>query len=106
MCTQLDKITFDCCLKLKRLSKSRNAIPAKSESSGVKLPKLDVPRFDGNVLNWSSFWEQFCISLHNQPNFSDSEKLVYLQQAIKESPAVKYSVIGLSRSSEHITMKL
>ena len=27
--------------------------------SGVKLPKISVPTFDGEVLNCKSFWEQF-----------------------------------------------
>jgi hypothetical protein len=59
----LSKSHFEVCLKIRRLLQS----PVKSSSvptptvdrSGVKLPKLDVPTFDGNVVNWISFWEQF-----------------------------------------------
>ncbi len=28
---------------------------------GAKLPKLKVLTFNGDILNWKSFWEQFCV---------------------------------------------
>lgn len=66
-------------------------------SKGVKLPKLDVPAFDDNILNWRTFWEQFCS--HDRTSLSNSEKLVYLQHALKNGTA-KASIEGLSRSGE------
>ena len=68
----------------------------------MKLPKLDVPTFDGNILHWRSFWEQFCISVHDRPNLSDPEKLVYLQQSLKNGSA-KSAIEGLSHSGEYYT---
>ncbi len=56
-------------LLLRSLHKTDSS-PSSSGGRRVKLPKLDVPTFDGNILHWISFWEQFCIS--------DSEKLMYL----------------------------
>ena len=70
------------------------------DGKGVKLPKLDVPTFDGNILNWRSFWEQFRISVHDCSNLSDSEKLVYLQHSLKNGSA-KSVIEGLSRSGEY-----
>ena len=45
--------------RLKELS--HKIADAKSEpvESGVRLPKLETPKFDGNLLNWRVFWEQF-----------------------------------------------
>ena len=60
---------------------------ASLESKGVKLTKLDVPKFDGNILNWRSFWEQFCVAVHDRPHLSDSEKLIYLQQSLRGGSA-------------------
>ena len=73
-----------------------------TDSKGVKLPKLDVPTFDGNILNWKSFWEQFSVCVHRRSNLSDSEKLVYLQDALKGGSA-KQVIEVLSRSSEYYT---
>ena len=66
---------------------------------GIKLPKLDVRSFDGNILHWQTFWDQFCISVHNRTNLTKAEKLVYLQQALKDSIA-KRSIEGLSQSGD------
>ena len=72
----LEKEIFECSLKIKKLLYESDFPPdslgTSSDGKGVKLPKLDVPTFDGNILNWQSFWELNC------SNLSDSEKLVYL----------------------------
>lgn len=33
--------------------------------SRVKLPKLNVPTFDGDIINWVTFWEQFKVAIHD-----------------------------------------
>ena len=78
----LEKKLFDCSLLHKQLShSSTTSIPPHPETKGVKLPKLDVPIFNGNILNWTTFWEQFCISVHDYScNLSDAEKFVYLSE--------------------------
>ena len=98
----VEKAVFDCALEVKKLLQSRTLPSSKSasDSTGVKLPKLDVPIFDGNILNWKTFWEQFKVSVHDRTNISDAEKLVYLQHALKEGTA-KRVIEGLSRSGEH-----
>lgn len=64
--------------------------------------EIDVPTFSGNILGWKTFWDQFRISVHDRKNLSDSEKLVYLQHALKDGSA-KQIIEGLSRSGEHYT---
>ena len=89
------------------IKKLLSSVPTPSDAStlspsskGVRLPKLDVPKFDGEILNWRSFWEQFCIAVHDHTNLSDSEKLVYLQQSLKGGSA-KSTIEGLSRSGDN-----
>ena len=64
------------------------------DSKGVRLPKLDAPTFNGSILSWRSFWEQFTISVHDRSSLSNSEKLVHLQQSLKGGSA-KSSIKGL-----------
>ena len=66
---------------------------------GVRLPKIDVPRFDGDLLNWKTFWEQYDVSIHSQDDLSDAEKLVYLGQSLSDSKA-KHVIDGLARTGE------
>ena len=99
----IEKSLFDCSLHHKELSHTDPALAAMAthtDSNGVKLPKLDVPLFNGNLLSWTSFWEQFCISVHNRSTLSDAEKFVYLQQALKGGTA-KSLIDDLSQSAEN-----
>ena len=63
--------------------------------TGVKLPKLQVPSFDGNLIHWRQFWDQFATAVDCKTDLSNAEKTVYLQQALKDG-AVKSSIEGLS----------
>ena len=101
--TALEKLQFGCSHKARQLIGSRKLGPTTTpavEEKGVKLPKLDVPSFDGDVLNWRQFWEQFSVSVHDRKSLSDAEKLVYLQQAINKGSA-KNVIEGLSRSGKN-----
>ena len=106
----LSKTRFDVCLKLKRLLQDRAATPSTTPSStpssalspaptgegnGVRLPKLDVPTFDGDLVHWASFW-----AVHSRKDLVDSEKLAYLRNAVKDGSA-KHVVEGLSRTGAH-----
>ena len=42
--------------------------------SGVHLPKIEVRTFDGNLLNWWLFWEQFESTIHSTTQLTDSDK--------------------------------
>ena len=53
-------------------------------------------------LNGSVFWEQFCISVHDRSSLPDSEKLIYLQHALKDGSA-KHVIKGLPLSGIHYT---
>ena len=65
----------------------------------MKLPKVSVPTFDGKVLNWKNFWEQFDVTIHGKTALSDTAKLMYLQDALKDGPA-RFVIQGLTRTSE------
>jgi hypothetical protein len=99
----LEKGIFECSLRVKQLlqaTKRPATSSTMSDSSGIKLPKLDVPTFNGDILTWRTFWEQFQVSVHDRSHLTDAEKLVYLRQALKDGTA-KQTIEGLSRSGEH-----
>ena len=65
---------------------------ASIEPRTVKLPKIDVQTFDGELLHWQTFWEQFGVSVDKRSDISTTEKLVYL---LKDGRA-KNVIEGLS----------
>ena len=68
-----------------------------SASHGLKL---DVPTFVGDILNWRTFWEQFCIAIHDCTHPSNAEKLAYFRHSLKDGTA-KNTIEGLSHSGDH-----
>ena len=41
------------------------------ESVKVKLPKLEISKFNGDVIDWQGFWDQFCSVIHENNSISD-----------------------------------
>lgn len=56
-------------------------------SPGAQTPKIDIPTFDRELLQWQTFWEQFSIAVDKRSDISDTEKLVYLHHSLKDGSA-------------------
>ena len=54
------------------------SIETRVSETGVRLPNIEVPSFDGNVLGWNLFWDQFEVSVHSKIHINDAEKFAYL----------------------------
>ena len=70
-----------------------------SASSRVRLPKISIPTFDGENLSWKSFWEQFDANIHSKSGLSDTAKLMYLQDTLKDGPA-RFLTQGMNQTCE------
>ena len=98
--SSLDDAIFDTLLRLHKLLRQSHNNPNPShDGKEVKLPKIDVSKFDGNLLKWRTFWEQFKVSIHERDNLSDAEKLVYPRHSLSEGSA-KHVIKGLSRTGQ------
>lgn len=92
--SKLDDMLFECLSAIRKLLKTHcdaaitnTSAAASADRLGVKLPKIDVPTFNGDILQWRQFWEQYCISVHERTSLTDSEKVVYLRHALKDRSA-------------------
>ena len=109
LCTAIqrqDKMIFEMSVKVKKLLYNPSPAPESAgtlrvapEPRGVKLPKIDVPKFDGDLLHWQTFWEQFSIAIHSRSDLSTTEKLVYLRHSLKDGSA-KTVIERLSHSGD------
>ena len=43
--------------------------------SGINLPRIEIPTFDGNILNCRLFGEQFQATVHDKPHLGEIDKL-------------------------------
>ncbi|XP_065051274.1 uncharacterized protein LOC135680947 [Rhopilema esculentum] len=48
-------------------------------NSNSKLPKLQLPRFSGDIVNFFSFWESFNAAVHENTNIPTITKFSYLK---------------------------
>lgn len=61
---------------------STSKVLTKGGNSGgpqaVTLPKIELPKFDGNATEWCSFRDMFQSLVHNNPSISNIERFHYL----------------------------
>ena len=64
----------------------------------VKLPKLNLPVFNGDVLQWQSFWDQFVAAV-DSTDLPDVSKFSYLRASLEGEP--KAAIQSVSLTSAH-----
>ena len=94
----LEGSLFKNSLKLKRMLKDFETKPTPDHS--IRLPKIAVPTFNGDILTWKPFWEQFSVAVHSRTDISNQEKLVYLRHSVKDGSA-RSTIEGLSRTGDN-----
>ena len=65
--------------------------------SKVRLPKLQLPSFDGNFKDWSAFWDSFDSAINSNQSLTPIERFSYLRASLRGSAAA--TINGLSLSS-------
>ena len=98
--SNIDEALFDTSLKMKRFLAKLTADAITADTHGVKLPKIDVPTFYGDLLMWKSYWEQFSVAVDTRADMSDAEKLVYLRHSVKDGSA-RQVIEGLTRTGDN-----
>lgn len=72
-------------------------IPHTPVTSQVKLPKLSMKRFNGDLTKWMTFWDSFNSSIHSNPSLSSIDKFNYLMSLVESSAAE--AIAGLAITS-------
>ena len=72
----------------------------------IKLPDLEIKLFDGDILNWQSFWDQFDSTINSKKSISDIDKFSYLKTLICESANETISGLALTSSNYHEALEL
>ena len=67
--------------------------------TGVNLPRIEIPTFDGKIFNWHLFWKQFQAAVQDKPQLEEVDKLPYLREALKDGPA-RNVIKGLTQTAE------
>ncbi|CAG9793223.1 unnamed protein product [Diatraea saccharalis] len=63
-----------------------------------KLPRMELSKFDGEVLKWYQFWDQFTSNVHNR-DIDDVDKLLYLKSVLEGD--AKQAIEGLDTTNKN-----
>lgn len=55
-------------------------------SNNVHLPLIQIPKFSGNPIEWTSFYDLFSSLIHSNTKLSNIEKFQYLISALSDEP--------------------
>ncbi|KAI5638915.1 hypothetical protein NE865_08481 [Phthorimaea operculella] len=69
-------------------------------NTSLKLPRLELPKFDGETRNWIQFWGQFS-KLHDDKDLHDIDKFQYLIQSTVENSPARQLVTSYPPSAEN-----
>ena len=72
-----------------------------STSSDIRLKRFELPKFSGNPLEWTEFWDCFS-AMVDQSEFSETEKFWRLRECLSGSALL--SIKGLSRQACNYTV--
>jgi len=58
-----------------------------SSAPKMKLPKTDLRKFSGDVLDWPEFWDIFRVTIHDNVEIPTVQKFVYLKSLLYDEAA-------------------
>ena len=73
------------------------ATPSSLTAPHVKLPKLSIKKFNGDLTKWVIFWDSFDSSIHKNLSLSNVDKFNYLNSFLESAAAE--SIAGLTLTS-------
>ena len=72
----------------------------------AKLPKIELPSFEGDVREWTSFWEVFEVLVDRDTTLEDISKFLYLQSALKGDANKTISGLSLNAANYQTAKEL
>ena len=55
------------------------------QSSNLKLPRIELPKFSGDVLKFQNFWDQFEAAVHDNADLPNVQKFTYLRSVLNDN---------------------
>ena len=80
-------------------STTNSSVSSNPNDSHAKLPKLNLDKFNGELLSWQSFWDQYSVATHTNSSLSDIEKLNYLRSYLTEATGECIKVLPLTSAN-------
>ena len=76
-------------------------VTASRDRDRVKLPKLTLRPFNGEMTQWTTFWESNEPAIHNNKDLLDIDKFNYLNSLLERTAREAISGLALSSANYH-----
>lgn len=73
--------------------------PPPAPTPKVRLPKLTIKPFSGNVPAWTTFWDSYKSTIHENAELSDIEKINYLRSLLTHGAAEAIAGLTLTAAN-------
>lgn len=84
---------------LKAIQTSQTTEAAKVPAVEVRLPKLELPTFDGNLEEWLSFRDLYVAAVHDNTGLTGAQKLQYLKASVKGDAAILLQSVSITNDN-------
>ncbi|XP_043466286.1 uncharacterized protein LOC122501086 [Leptopilina heterotoma] len=74
--------------------------------TSIRLPKLDLPSFNGAYQDWLNFYDSFKALIHDNGKLADVQKLQYLRSCLKDEAAKVISSLETSSANYNVAWNL
>ena len=75
---------------------SQSTVKFPMEDTAAQLPKLEIPVYAGEPLEWQSFWNYFEAVINTKPSLTGVQKLSYLCALLKSEPSRVVAALPLT----------
>lgn len=107
-----ENLFYSCVAKARQLLQiSANVVQStsnihESDNSGIKLPTMQLPKFNGSYENWTDFYDSFDSIIVKNTNISAIQKFHYLKSCLSGSAEKIISSLQISASNFPIAWQL
>ena len=92
-------------LSLQTSSFQPGNVSASNIESSIRLPKLQLPNFDGNILRWPEFWDIYESSVHRQ-DIPKVVKYSYLKGVLRGSAASAITGVSITNEGYDVAIRI
>ena len=92
--------------KMKVETERESTTSRHNAKASVKLPKIHLTKFDGDILKWSEFWDIFEATVHQRDDLHNVDKFGYLKGQLLGAASEVLSGLELTNDNYNVAVQL
>ncbi|XP_055910684.1 uncharacterized protein LOC129945045 [Eupeodes corollae] len=71
----------------------------------IRLPEIPLPKFSGDYVNWTSFYQTFVTLIHNNPALNNITRFHFLRSALSERALSSIRALEVNEPNYEVALK-